>query len=142
MKVPLSSVYIEVNAVTPSGAYGLTEEDVRRMVANDGYAWEEVGLFRGRYLDRAYLDDGAAEIDGNVVDLGGEAHLRVRYLSKYNFLLAAQDSALNNNTFDLQLHSLMNGVLVRPEAFQSLVDAVERLPKQASYFGGGGSYAE
>ena len=131
-------VYVEVDGVVPSGAYNCSEESSQQMLRLRGYCSEEVCLFRGRYLKRTFFDDGAAEIDGHLVDLGDEAELRRRYLSKYNFVLAGQDSATNNTGFEQHLHSLMNEILLHPASFDQLVQAVERLPKQVSFFNGGG----
>ncbi len=137
-----SFVYVEVNGVAPSGAYDRPNESLESEIRRRGYSSEEVCLFRGRYLKRTFFDDGTAEINGQLVDLSGEAELRQRYLSKYNFVLTGQDSAINNTDFEMQLHSFMNGLLVQPAKFEQLVQGVELLPKQVSYFNGRGPYVE
>ncbi len=137
-----SFVYVEVNGVAPSGAYNRPKEALESEIRRRGYSSEELCLFRGRYLKRTFFDDGAAEIDGQLVDLGNEAELRQRYLSKYNFVLTGQDSAINNTDFEMQLHSLMTELLVQPARFEQLVQGVEPLPKQVSYFNGRGPYVD
>jgi len=137
-----SFVYVEVNGVAPSGAYDRPKEAFESEIRRRGYSSEELCLFRGRYLKRTFFDDGAAEIDGQLVDLGNEAELRQRYLSKYNLVLTGQDSAINNTDFEMQLHSLMKELLVQPARFEQLVQGVELLPKQVSYFNGRGPYVD
>jgi hypothetical protein len=81
-----SFVYIQTKADLPIGIYSQTKEDIERMISNFGYAWEEYGLFEDKPITRSCYDDGAAVIDGKVVDTFG-AELRARYLSKYNLLV-------------------------------------------------------
>jgi hypothetical protein len=129
-----SFVYVEVKGAAPSGACHYSEEELQQMLELRGYCWEDLCLCRGRYLQRKFFEDGVAEIDGHLVDLGDEAELRQRYLSKYNFVLAGQDSSINNKNFDLQLQSMLNETLSQPQKFELLVQEVKRLPKQVTYF--------
>lgn len=125
-------VYVEVAPMPPTGANPNTApEDIARRVGYRGYDDEEYGLVDGRIaISRGEYDDGAAEIDGDLVDTIGRAALRVRYLTPYSFLLAANGSPINNNDFDLVLPKLLRAVLADDKAFEQLVRAVEQLPRR------------
>jgi len=78
-----SLVYVEVKGEESIGLYSQTQEDINRMIDNFGYACEEYGLYDNIPVSRPCYDDGAAVIDGKIVDIS-DAELRVRFLSKYN----------------------------------------------------------
>lgn len=126
-------VYVEVAAMDPTGANEHTSpEDIARRVATRGYDYEEYGLVDGRIpISRGEYDDGAAEIGGELVDTIGHSELRLRYLTRYSFLLAAHGSPINNSAFDAELSKLLRAVLQDDAAFADLVEAVERLPRRA-----------
>jgi hypothetical protein len=126
-------VYLEVAGARPSGAYSFSDKELEHMRKTFGYCWEEVCVFRNQFLKRTFYDDGAAEIDGQIVDLGDEAELRTRYLSSYNLIIAAQDSGVNDNELDIRFEALMNEILERPAAFDQLAAAVRKLPKRLIY---------
>jgi len=91
-------VYVEAHGEKPTGANKLSPEDVQRQIHSFGYAREECGLFGKNYISRGEYDDGAALIKGKVVDTHG-AQLRVRFLSPYNFIVAAKQSPYNQQSF-------------------------------------------
>jgi len=121
-------VYVEVNRDKPVGVCETTEEDIERMVSNWGYASEEYGLFDQTPITRTCYDDGAAVINGNVVDTSS-AELRVRYLSKYNFLIASKFSPVNSRKFEKISGQIFNEILVGKRDLQELCDIIERLPR-------------
>lgn len=128
------AVYVQVKGVSPSGADQAAVDFRSEMIAKRGYCDEEVCFFRGKYIKRSFYDDGAAEIDGKVVDLEGEAEVRIRYLSPYNLLIAAHDSAINNSSFDGEQEDLMCLALNDPSAVSTLAKKISDLPKQVMYF--------
>jgi len=121
-------VYVEVNSDKPVGVNETTEEDIERMVSNWGYALEEYGLFDQTPITRTCYDDGAAVINGNVVDTSS-AELRVRYLSKYNFLIASKFSPVNSREFEKISGQILNEILVGKGDLQELCDIIEGLPR-------------
>jgi hypothetical protein len=131
-----SFVYVEATAVAPSAANSFSSEYIAEGEKNRGYFEEEVCLFNGRYFKRAFYDDDAAEIDGEIVDFHGRAELRVRHLTAYNLLITGQDSSINNKDFDLELNGRMNALLKDPIGFDALVERIDALPKQVNYFAG------
>jgi len=103
-----SFVYVKVTPSTPSGLYDYSYID--EAVKHSGYANEEFAVYKNRFITRAEYDDGATIIDGLPVDLNGEAELRVRYLTPYNFVIAPHNSPINNVKFDSTLERLLNGI--------------------------------
>lgn len=123
-----SFVYIQIKADCPIGIYSQTKDDIERMVGNFGYAWEEYGLFDDKPITRSCYDDGAAVIDGKVVDTFG-AELRARYLSKYNFLVTSKFSPINRNEFEITTDKIINEILSKPELLEELVAYINTLPR-------------
>ena len=122
-----SFVYIELLPSESTGVYG--EYDCDDHIKEIGYCSEEYGIFKGHYITRSEYDDGAAIIDGKPVKLNGEAEVRVRYLSKYNLIIAPQDSPINNNDFDSTRDAILNNILSGNDTLETLVEAVKKLPK-------------
>lgn len=123
-----SFVYIETKADTPVGIYSLTEEDIERMKGIFGYAWEEYGLFEGTPIDRECYDDGAAVIDGKVTDTFG-AKLRIRYLSKYNFLITPIFSPVNTKEFERYSKDIINNILENHASLDDIITFIKALPR-------------
>lgn len=124
-------VYIHAAPMEPTGLYPRTSEEVEWSVNNFGYCREEYGIYKNNYkITRDEYDDGAAMIDGKLVDFNGNAKLRVRYITPYNIVVAPVNSPINNNRFDSNLKKIMNGILQGGESIESLMQAVEKLPKK------------
>ena len=68
-------------------------------------------------------------INGQLTDFDGEAELRVRYLTPYNLVIAANQSPINNIKFDRKLRQLMNGILREKCSIEELVEEIRVLPK-------------
>lgn len=113
-----SFVYVETLADEPSGLY-----------PNKGSDYEEYAIWRGHRITRAEYDDGAAEIDGKIVQLGGQAQLRCRYLRPYNLVIAAQNSPINNGEFDDILVQALDTALLNENAVTELSAEIRKLPK-------------
>jgi hypothetical protein len=84
----------------------------------------------GSWSRASKYDDGAALIDGQLVDIRGKAKLRVRFVSPYNFLIAARNSPSNNSKFDARLHELLNAILRGEDKLDELVNTVLQLPRR------------
>jgi len=124
-------IYIKAKPSLPSGLYD--NAHVPDQVALRGYAGEEFALFRGRPITRVEYDDGAAVIDGNVVELNGEALLRERFLTPYNLIIAPHESPINNDRFDQVRDELLNRILRGEATVEELTNAVLKLPKREYY---------
>ena len=93
-----SFIYVEINAEPQTGLYNYSMEDIQDRISSMGYCAEEYGLLNKIPIHRQEYDDGAAVINGKVVD-AGTAELRIRYLSSFNFVVAAKQSPLNSARF-------------------------------------------
>lgn len=130
-----SFVYVEAAPMKPTGLYETDSEAIARQVEQFGFASEEYGLLEGeRLVTRAEYDDGATVVDGRPVDLRGRRlELRARYLTPYNFVVAAHGSPINNTGFDETLVKLLNSELRDGDgaAVERITELVEKLPLQS-----------
>jgi predicted nucleotidyltransferase len=123
-------VYVETAAMEPTGLYPTRIKDLDARLRQNGYDYEEYGLFRGEIpVSRSHYDDGAMMIDGRLVDIYQETELRIRYTTPYNFLIAANGSPINNIEFDKPLEEILNFALDHDaeacvERLKELVDAL------------------
>ena len=124
-------VYVKAAPSEPSGLYDYSyiEESVNYL----GYASEEFAIYKNKFITRAEYDDNAAIIDGSPVDLNGEAVLRVRYLTPYNFIIAPHNSPINNIDFDKIRDEILNEILQGKCELNKLVNAFMKLPKRQIY---------
>lgn len=121
-------VYVEVEGEKQTGLYNFKEEDIQRHVNDFGYSWEEYGLIKNRIgwktpIRREEYDDGATVVRGKVKDLQ-DPELRIRYLSKYNFIIAAKGSPYNSKKFDRLSKEYLNKILrneIEPKVFFDLL---------------------
>jgi hypothetical protein len=120
-------VYVEVFPMSPTGVY--PELDIQLHIKARGYASEEFGMFKGCFISREEYDDGAAVLDGNVESLEGNAELRARYLSPYNFIIAPVGSCINNQDFDEVRRKMMDRMLAGTTSIEEVAECVRRLPK-------------
>lgn len=123
-------VYVETAAMEPTGLYPTRMKDIDAGLRQDGYGYEEYGLYRGETpVSRAQYDDGAMMVDGRLVDIYPETELRIRYTTPYNFVIAANGSPINNTKFDQSLEKILNLALdqggeARLEELKQLVEAL------------------
>jgi len=67
-------------------------------------------------------------IKGKLQDIRGRNELRARYTTAYNFLIAANQSPINNNQFDERADGLLNLMLKGQDELSVLMADVLRLP--------------
>ena len=123
-----SFIYIKCKAAEPTGIY--KHENIHERVKHWGYIREEYAIFNDQIISREEYDDGAAEINGNVVKLNGEAVLRDRYITPYNLIIAPQGSPINNNKFDNDRVDYLNGILRGDLTVDQLAGEILQLPKR------------
>ncbi|MFA5404806.1 MAG: hypothetical protein WC358_07730, partial [Ignavibacteria bacterium] len=91
-------IYVEVNPEIPTGINSyMTIEYIESLIKENRFPTEEYAIFDGKIIKREEFDDGSAEINGEVIDIAGKAELRMRYLSPYNFIIAAKASSFNGD---------------------------------------------
>lgn len=121
-----SAVYVETEGVPASGVYADEPSDYAK---RRGYNYEEVGIYKGRFITREEYDDGAAVINGKPVRTLGKAKLQARYLSPYNFLIVAVTSPINDNQNDRRFEEAMKAVLEKKMSLEELAALVRSLPR-------------
>lgn len=127
-------IYVETERMEPTGLYRDAEDRITYWMEQHGYCSEEYGLYKGETkVTRAEYDDNAAVINGELVELGNDVELRVRYITPYNFVIAANGSPINNNNFDRKLEELLNAMLIDGESIDTLSQEVLKLPKKHRY---------
>ncbi|HXI70672.1 MAG TPA: HNH endonuclease signature motif containing protein [Verrucomicrobiae bacterium] len=129
-----SFVYIETDPKPPIGIYEKNPESDARMMELFGYLREEYGLYKGRPVTRPEYDDGAAIIDGKPQQIPG-AELRVRYITPYNFIIASQESPINNNHFDTRANEILNDILKGKSSVQEFANEMRKLPRRGDFDG-------
>lgn len=120
-------VYVEAYPEESIGIYGeANQQIVDEMIKLCGEYHEEYAVYEGHAITRAEFDDGAAEIDGKIVDITGKAEVRVRYLTPYNFIICAKWNPLNENEYDDIVENILNGILRGIRTIDELVTLVEK----------------
>lgn len=90
---------------------------------------DEAAWFRGRYISREQYDDGAAEIDGEVVPLNGEADIRVRHLAPRYYFIAPKFGALNTHGAERVVASIVEAMESGDSVDAALLEPLGKLPR-------------
>lgn len=126
-------LYIEADAMPPVFQKKLSEEQIQLAVQGRGYCDEEYAVIRkGGFLHkitRQEYDDGYAEVEGQIVPLNHKAELRCRYLTPFNFLVAAKFGAYNCSEFDRTSGEYFDGLLKGTVTLQQFHDYLMTFPK-------------
>ncbi|KGF71401.1 hypothetical protein DO97_20745 [Neosynechococcus sphagnicola sy1] len=117
----------------PSGLYDWKDSEIQNRIEKYGYRYEEFGVYQRKFLiRRSEYDDGAANINGKIIDLDWRAtESRMRYLSPYNLVIAAFANPLSNPAFDKTFEQIMNDILMGKASVEDLSRAVLDLPKRS-----------
>lgn len=127
-------VYVESERLPPTGLDSHILENYDHIKDLSGYVDEEYVLYKGEHrITRAEYDDGACVLMGKPVKLDGECELRLRYLSPYNMVICANDSSLNQSSFDAALKEHMNALLDDKSRLPELIESVRSLPRKHGY---------
>lgn len=123
-------IYIEADEEPPTGLYSeITDSYVEAMKSSRGYLTEEYGEFNGKLISRQEYDDGASVHDGNVIQHNRQAILRVRYLTKVNFILTPKNSPYNSRKFERGSVELFNDALLSEENIYKLFEFMNSFQK-------------
>lgn len=122
-------VYVETYPEEETGLYTKDDALVEEWTEKYGYYYEEYAEYENKKVTRAEYDDGAAVIDGKVVDLNGKAKLRTRYITPYNFIICAHFNPMNSSVYDDMLGKLLNGILKGQNSVEEIVETVKKMPK-------------
>ena len=102
-------VYVEIESQSPTSLGQISQKGSYSLGTTEEYGllkWNNLFTFK---ITRHEYDDGGCIRFGRV--LKGETQLRIRYLSKYNFLICAQTSSYNNHIFDRYSREYMDRLL-------------------------------
>lgn len=123
-------VYVEVNPETPIGLYkyNMSEEEEKLILRLNDYLYEEYAILDGIPIKREEYDDGHAVINGKVVK-AYDAQLRVRFLSKYNFIISAQMSPYNSRKGDRLTQKYLNGIINGIYSLEDFISEVQTLTR-------------
>ncbi len=126
-----SFVYVEVALLPPTGVYEGTAERIEETIQGKSpfpYYCEEYGLVDGTHLvTRAEADDGSAMIQGKLQSLGGRLEVRSRYVTKYNFVIAAGGAPLLDIPYDYRLQTRLNAMLKGEDRLSEIIKESMRL---------------
>ena len=122
-------VYVETYPEEETGLYPNDDTLVKECTEKYGYYSEEYAQYGNKKVTRAEYDDGAAVIDGKVVDLNGKAKLRIRYITPYNFIICAHFNPMNSSAYDGMLERILNGILKGQSSVEEIVEAVKKMSK-------------
>lgn len=123
-------VYVETSPEEATGLYEeMAQEQIDYWVEQIGSYYEEYAIFNGHLITRAEYDDGAAVIDGKVIDIENQACIRTRYLTPYNFIICAKWNPLNEAKHDSDVQKILYGILKGTHTIYDLVDYTEKLSR-------------
>jgi predicted nucleotidyltransferase len=125
-------VYVEVAPLPPTGLYKATGERIAEVERGEGpfsYYWEEFGIVDGNHLvTRSMYDDGAALIDEELQDIHGRSELRSRYVTPYNFVIAAGGSPILDMAYDQRLEDYLDAMLKGADHLSDIAADARKLP--------------
>lgn len=121
-------VYVEADAQNPTkvNRKHYSKEHIKELKEDMSVVDEEYAIYKPcalyhKMVTKQEEDDGATKVLGRFVHMNRDRiETRVRFLTDYNFVIAAKGSAFNNNEFDGTSGYYLNGLLdgnVRIEEF-------------------------
>lgn len=119
-------VYVECDGMPQTGLYEWGEEDIAHTMRTIGYRIEEYGEFSGKIVTRQELDDGAAVVEGELIDLPETVRLRARYITPYNFIIAANGHLANDYKNDEETEQVLDNILAGQNSIEDLASSVMR----------------
>lgn len=125
-------VYVEVAPLPPTGIYEHTLERIAETERGDSpfpYYWEEYAIVDGEHLvSRSVYDDGTALIGGELQPIGSRAELRSRFVTSYNFIIAAGGAPIFDSSYDQRLEEHLNAMLKGEDRLEMIALDGTRLP--------------
>jgi hypothetical protein len=127
-----SFVYVECKGEKQTGVYNFTKADFTKYKNDFGYCWEEFALFKGKPITREEYDDNSAVINGKVTSTSG-SELRIRYLTKYNFIITSQQSPFNSRKFEEHSELYLDGILKGTKSTEDFFNFMKTFKKREDY---------
>lgn len=112
-------VYVEAQGDNPTGLFGYytPEKLVELKKSMGGYVNEEYAIYKPypffcKKITKQEQDDGSTKILGRIIKMNVKhVEYRCRFLTDYNFIIAAKGSAFNNKEFDRTSKEYFDGLL-------------------------------
>ena len=121
-------IYVQCKAEKPTKLYKYEKNEIENYFHKYGYYAEEYALFNGKKISRQEYDDGSAMIKGKLKQ-AFDAELRERYLTKYNFVIAAKFSPYNSKKFSSESKHYFDGLLREEISFDDFLVWMRKLQK-------------
>lgn len=122
-------IYVESSALEPVGIYNMAIGYEALAIEKIGYLSEEYAIFKGKPITREQYDDGAIFVRGRSIDVRTKAELRVRYLSTYNFIIAAAHSPFASANFRNESRNHFDDVLSGKMSYDDFFKYLETVKK-------------
>ncbi|WML34042.1 hypothetical protein [Clostridium sp. OS1-26] len=119
-------IYIEAKPEEPTGLYRITHEEITKKINKSVYMSEEYALLDGAIITKAEYDEGTAVINGNLVD-ATNSQLRIRYLSKYNFIISSINSLYNLNDYNKISEKYLDGISIGTHTLNEFISELNKL---------------
>ena len=134
-------VYIETEAQKPTrvNSKHYTKEHIEELKKQMSYVDEEYAIYKPcalyhKMVTKQEEDDGATKIFGRLVHMRrDQIETRARFLTDYNFILAAKGSAFNCNEFDRTSEEYFNGLLDGTVKIEEFHKYMMSFPKPSIY---------
>lgn len=133
-------VYVEAEAQKATGLYRkYSKEELDNLKQQSpGYAHEEYAIYKplpffGKKVTIEEKDDGSTKIWGLTKKMNHEhVEVRCRYLTDYNFIIAAKGSSFNNRNFDSTSEQYFKGLLDGTFSIEDFDNYMRRFPKPSN----------
>jgi len=121
-------VYVQCYPDRPIGIYKNDKNYIKNCIKENREYIENYGIFNGKIISSKELSDGAAIIKGKPQSTTG-AESRNRFLTKYNFIIAAKFSPYNCDEFYRESESYFVNLLKEEISFDDFVNWMSRFEK-------------
>lgn len=134
-------IYVEAQADKPTGLYKhLTPEQIKELKKEslDGCINEEYAIYKpcpffSKKVTKQEEDDGHTKIFGKIIKMKREnVEIRCRFLTDYNFIIAAKGSAFNNHGFDQTSGDYFRDLLDEKISIEDFHKYLMRFPKPSN----------
>ena len=114
-----SFVYIETKPLKSTGLYDNSRIEAK--IKERGFYPEPYALLGKRIISIDDYNDNSTVVNGKVILTNG-AISRLRHVSKYNFIIASQQSPYNSRYFDIGADDYLNGILAETHSYDQLME--------------------
>lgn len=126
-------IYVECEGEKQTGINEFSLEDIKRNIESFGYCSEEFAIIKNKFgwstpIRREHYDDGSTVVRGKVKEINN-AKLKVKFITDYNFIIAAKESPYNSIKFESKSKQFLNGILSKDVSYQEFFDFMKSFNK-------------